>query len=654
MAKLKVDIVIPAYFGLGITTRSVYSVLNQCDFDKYDLKLILVDDSGDPEYGELLSKQVADFGSPEKIAVLKHGKNKGFIEACYTGVEYRDSDYKLLLNSDTLMLSDSLDKMIATAESEDEIAIVNPVTNQIAVINAEMPAGFNIYDMQEAAGNFPKSKSDFIDLVTSVGFCMLIKSKYIEKLGFFDRIFGYGYGEDTDLHFRYVDNGLRAVIATDSFVYHRGEGSFSDRDEKVLFARKVVFERYQELYDKTFPEFAQKTIVNKIKSHVNEYGRYLTKVLFLTHSNSLADPEHRYAHVLANTLLEFGIPANVAYKHRTTELSFADDRLYTPIEISEIKNKYMPLELIVVTDRLLYRSALDYASALHLAYGTSPKIVFGSSYYSKLKDALSKGVYDEYIREVDQQPLIAPEVADILSNIGYKKNGKTGYTKIMFSSDTSYDRMIELARTASNLAGSYHFYKFGDKQKTEIVGSHEVSIFKWPGTEKLYELLKDTSVYINLSDQISTSELQLVAYANVTLLLLDKHKAEVELMEKFDVEYTNDIDDISLVEKLGSILVRERGINIEKLYYSFSSYDHKEAIVAVFNGLLESKVAQDNLFMEKISEYISGEAVDELKDLLEAEESSPVENPRSFRSDIISVIPPRVKSLLRRVRSKLR
>lgn len=333
----KVDIIIPIYYAPGVTLRAVESVVNTTKHAKYDIKIILVDDSISEDFHELLKAFIDKKNiSTEKLVLVKREKNGGFIEACYTGVEYRDSDYKILLNSDTLVMGDWLNQMIETARSDEKIALVSPITNNTAVINVEMPVGFNIHLMNEYLAQSNWSNSDYIDVVTIVGFCLLIKSKYIEKYGFFDRMFDKGYGEETDLQFRYMQHGLRAVISPKAFVYHRGEASFSDRDERAEKNREKFFERHKKAYDKAFPEFMEKTILHKIREDILLYRKYHYDVIILAENNDLFDPSSYFAHRLANILNEAGISAIVVVNNKYDRRGQIEDWLFNSIEVEEL------------------------------------------------------------------------------------------------------------------------------------------------------------------------------------------------------------------------------------------------------------------------------------------------------------------------------
>src|SRR5438067_3670846 len=113
--------------------------------------------------------------------------------------------------------------MIRCARSDDKIALVNPLSNRSVNLSVEMLPGCNLETM---AAKVAEHAPAYPDIVTAVGFCMLIKRKYLNWLGNFDPIFGAGYCEESDLHMRFAQAGLRAVLADDVFVYHKGCGSF--------------------------------------------------------------------------------------------------------------------------------------------------------------------------------------------------------------------------------------------------------------------------------------------------------------------------------------------------------------------------------------------------------------------------------------------
>jgi GT2 family glycosyltransferase len=370
----KIDIVIPVYYAPELTIRCVASVFRNTNFSRFDIKVILVDDSGSEKNASVLNFFLDKLGLLNKIIFLKHETNKGFVEACYTGIEYRESDYKILQNTDTYVMPGWLDEMVDTAESDDSIAMVNPNTNHSACINVKMPPGFNIHLMHAFFRNLRPDKEDFIDLVTSTGFCLLIKSKYIRQFGFFDRIYGRGYCEETDLYFRFVTQGLRGVLARNAYVYHRGEASFSDRDTRYAENSKTLMSRYKGVYEGTYPEFFHKSILNKYREEILSIKKLDLDVLVFSSTSSLAGRKEKYIHNFCNALNESGVSATMACIHMVGQEQI-EDRLYAPIGVSTLSDYDICPKILAFSSSPNAVEVARYADYIYNRYGYVPHIV---------------------------------------------------------------------------------------------------------------------------------------------------------------------------------------------------------------------------------------------------------------------------------------
>jgi GT2 family glycosyltransferase/glycosyltransferase involved in cell wall biosynthesis len=367
---IKADIIIPVYFSSELTIRCVQSIIEHTDFDKIDIKVILVEDSGSTTNTELLRYFFKELNIYDKIDFIVHEKNAGFIEACYTGIQYRKSDYKLLLNSDTIVTKEWLNHMIDTAESDDKIAFVNPNTNQSPNIHVLMPPGHNIQTMWKFFNDQVQQKEDYLDLVTSTGFCLLIKSKYIEKFGFFDRIYDKGYCEESDLFFRYITQGLRGVLSLKAFVYHKGEASFTDRSERWSLNYQILMSRYESVHLGIIKEFNERTILNRLTKELNEQKNLDIDVLFISPSNTLTNGGIKIIHNICNGLNEYGISASMACGEIIESMEL-EDRLYMPILFKDIFRLDIRPKVLVFS--LIYNAQqvaefIEYVKSIHIDY----------------------------------------------------------------------------------------------------------------------------------------------------------------------------------------------------------------------------------------------------------------------------------------------
>lgn len=372
--KTKIDIIIPVYYALELVLRCIDSVIKSYDIDLYDTAIIVVDDTGEDKFNDLFVTLMKQNSMFEKVVYIKHDVNKGFIEACYTGIEHRDSEYKLLLNSDTFVMQGWLEEMVKTAESDDLIALVNPITNNSPIIDVEMPQGFNINLMHSFFKENVVPKDAYIDVVAATGFCLLIKDKYIKTYGFLDRIYDKGYCEETDLYFRYTTQGLRSVLAVNAFVYHRGEASFSDRDKRLQDNFKILMSRYKSVYEGSLSKFKRDSILNKLREDVQKIKNGKIDVLIFSPINVITGGGLKILSNICNALNESGISSNfVSIHYEPTGL--LQDQLFETIQYHELKTFELQPEILVFSLDYNALEVSDYAEYIYEKHGYLPRIV---------------------------------------------------------------------------------------------------------------------------------------------------------------------------------------------------------------------------------------------------------------------------------------
>ena len=174
------------------------------------------------------------------------------------------SPYVLLLNSDVIVTPYWLKKLIACAESDESIATVNPLTNFASNINIKIAPGANYLGMNEYIEK--NTKRMYPDIITCVGFCLLIRRSALDDVGIFDEIYGAGYCEESDLGMRLVTSGYRTVIADDTYVYHKGRASFVSRGERFKRNYKIFLNRWGKRYKRLFREFLVRDPLSYIRN----------------------------------------------------------------------------------------------------------------------------------------------------------------------------------------------------------------------------------------------------------------------------------------------------------------------------------------------------------------------------------------------------
>jgi GT2 family glycosyltransferase len=245
-----VDIILPVYRGLEETRDCIESVLRSTNRVPTRLR-IYNDASPEPAVTRYLRSVAED--TPGLILV-ENEENLGFVGTVNRGMRAAlaepDSAAVLLLNSDTVVAGDWVDRMLWHAMASPRVGSVTAMSNNATICSYprlgenEMPAGRSVAQMDAAAALANPRQS--VEIPTAVGFCMLIERRALENVGLFDEdAFGKGYGEENDFCMRASAVGFRHLLALDVFVRHVGEVSFATTSKPgKLTAERVIAERY--------------------------------------------------------------------------------------------------------------------------------------------------------------------------------------------------------------------------------------------------------------------------------------------------------------------------------------------------------------------------------------------------------------------------
>ncbi len=202
------DIVLPVYNGLSYVKECIASILRCTPVSMYHL--YIVNDGSDFKTSQYLSQMAL---SRDNITLKSNKNNLGYLKSCNYGVRISKSPYVVLLNSDVVVVDGWLEKLIMCAESDSTIGSVNPLTNRASNIDISMTPGASFYTINSHVDTV--SQRLYPDVVTGVGFCMLLSRNALEHIGLFDEVYGKGYCEESDLCMRFTQNGYRTVVSND-------------------------------------------------------------------------------------------------------------------------------------------------------------------------------------------------------------------------------------------------------------------------------------------------------------------------------------------------------------------------------------------------------------------------------------------------------
>jgi O-antigen biosynthesis protein len=267
VAAAEVDVLVPVYGGYDETMRCLYSVLRSRQATPF--RLLVVNDASPEgilvdELNQLFSKGLIDLRTlPE---------NLGFVGACNIGMSDSPDRDVILLNSDTEVYGNWLDRLREAAYRESNIATVTPLSN-----NAEICSYPKFIHDNWTALELPDAELDQLASIandgasvivpTGVGFCMYVRRACLNKIGLFDMaLFGKGYGEENDLCQRAVKAGWLNILAPNVFVRHYGGASFgASKLARIALATKTI-DRVHPDYLPSVGQFIQEDPVKPFRS----------------------------------------------------------------------------------------------------------------------------------------------------------------------------------------------------------------------------------------------------------------------------------------------------------------------------------------------------------------------------------------------------
>lgn len=253
-----IDVIIPVYDGFDETKRCIQSVLDNHNVLPFNI-LVIEDCSPNPSIRAYLQ----DLAGRGLIELLVNESNLGFVGTVNRGMSLNMNNDVLLLNSDTVVANDWLDRIVAHADADACIATITPFSNNAEICSfpryCQPNPLFHGKSVAEVDAVFAALPMRQIDVPTGVGFCMYIRREALNEVGLFDeKTFGRGYGEENDFCMRASAKGWRNVTCSNVFVFHDGGVSFStEKAERVQHAMAVLDKKYPS-YHRCIHEHLQK------------------------------------------------------------------------------------------------------------------------------------------------------------------------------------------------------------------------------------------------------------------------------------------------------------------------------------------------------------------------------------------------------------
>ena len=236
-----VEIIIPVYNALDDLQKCLASI--KSNVDDLEVRVIVVNDGSASSATEWLREYCAH---DPMVYLVENTQNMGYTKSVNIGLKVSSAPYVILQNSDTVVSSGWLDRLMGCMKSSQKIGIVGPLSNaanyqsvplmrdeQGKFVVNDLPSGVSVEAMAHAVAHISKRAYPRVTLVN--GFCFMMRRELIDTIGYMDEVnFPVGYGEEADYCIRALQAGYELAIADDVYVFHAKSKSFGQEQRKEL------------------------------------------------------------------------------------------------------------------------------------------------------------------------------------------------------------------------------------------------------------------------------------------------------------------------------------------------------------------------------------------------------------------------------------
>lgn len=237
---MDLSIIIVSYNTKNITKECLDSVNRSLATSKIKYEIVVADNASHDGSHELLSKMATD--KTNHLVYFQTGKNLGFGRGNNYAVKKSKGKYILLLNSDTIVLNRSIEKLFKFyLANEKEIRFLGPrllnrdFTPQASAAHFfTLPVVFAALLLKGDYWGATRSSPDKFCRVDWIsGACILTSRKLYNRLHGFDRDI-FMYMEEVDLLYRARKMGLNTYFYPAAQIIHLGSASSGGKTFPIL------------------------------------------------------------------------------------------------------------------------------------------------------------------------------------------------------------------------------------------------------------------------------------------------------------------------------------------------------------------------------------------------------------------------------------
>jgi GT2 family glycosyltransferase len=256
--KMDLSIIIINFETFDLTKQTIESVINHDQTFKYDI--YVVDNASKDGSIERLQEKFLKESENGLIKFILNSENMGFAHANNKAIKQTTAEYVLLLNSDTVVLDNCLEKSYMYMKTHENVGVLGckvvlPDNTLDKACRRSFPDFYvSFYKMTGLSRLFPKSKrfgkynltyldeDETYEVDCVVGAYMMVRSKAITEVGLLDETF-FMYGEDIDWCYRMKSSDWKVIYYSKAKIIHYKGSSYSKKQNT-----RLTYEFYRAMY----------------------------------------------------------------------------------------------------------------------------------------------------------------------------------------------------------------------------------------------------------------------------------------------------------------------------------------------------------------------------------------------------------------------
>lgn len=251
---MKLSVVIVNYNVKHYLEQCLYSLYRSSE--DWQMEIVVVDNASEDGSETYITERFP------RVRYVRNDSNQGFACACNQGIRLSQAEYVLLLNPDTVLAEDTLDRVIEFMDTHPEAGAAG-----VKMLNAEgrllpeskrgYPTLCATFGKLTGLGRMvPNNKqlnayykngldaNDIHKVEVLAGAFMMLRRSALDKCGLLDENF-FMYGEDIDLSCRMMSAGYCNYYLPYPILHYKGESTCSDtyRHLRVFYGAMGLFYR---------------------------------------------------------------------------------------------------------------------------------------------------------------------------------------------------------------------------------------------------------------------------------------------------------------------------------------------------------------------------------------------------------------------------